>query len=108
VYFGTEDSVSYQSFTAVAPANNGSNGNSGGSGGGGGGAVPAASPPAVTGVCGKRADFNCDGRVDAIDFSILLYFWDSKPPFKNQYVDLNKDGKVNATDFSILLYNWGK
>jgi hypothetical protein len=116
-YFGTQDSVSYQTFTAVAPTNNGgNNGNTGGSGGAGGGgagggaglSIPATSPPVVTGVCGKPGDFNCDGKVNAVDFAILLYFWGTKPPFTNQYVDMNHDKKVNAIDFSMFLYNWGK
>ncbi|MEI8248888.1 MAG: dockerin type I domain-containing protein [Candidatus Taylorbacteria bacterium] len=57
---------------------------------------------------GNKADFNRDGKVNSIDFSILLYFWKTKSPFSNPSVDINKDGKVNAVDFSILLYNWGK
>ncbi|MEK6850721.1 MAG: dockerin type I domain-containing protein [Nanoarchaeota archaeon] len=76
----------------------------GGGGGGGGGILP--SPIAVT--CTKRADFNCDNKVNSIDFSILLYYWKSQPPFKNIYVDINKDNKVDSVDFSILLYEWGK
>jgi hypothetical protein len=96
VYFGTESSGASRSFTAIS---------SGGGGGGGGGENV---PPPVVGVCGKRADFNCDGKVNSIDFSVLLYYWKSKPPFKNLYVDINKDGKVDSVDFSILLYEWGK
>ena len=112
VYFGTQNSVSSVNFTAV-PATSGNNGNGGNGGGGGGGGGSAAPPPSQapstsSKVCGKRGDFNCDGNVNAIDFSILLYFWGSKPPFSNPYVDLNKDGKIDATDFSILLYYWGK
>ena len=56
----------------------------------------------------QPADFNNDGKFGSIDFSILLSFWNTKPPFKNPYVDINKDGKVDSIDFSILLYNWGK
>jgi hypothetical protein len=51
---------------------------------------------------------NKDGKVGAVDFSIMLAFWGKKSPFKNQYVDINKDGKVGAVDFSIMLYQWGK
>jgi len=74
---------------------------SGGGGGGGGGTV---TPPQSCGV----ADFNCDGKVNSVDFSILLAFWQQQPPFKNPYVDINKDSKVNSIDFSILLYQWNK
>ena len=56
----------------------------------------------------QTADFNRDGKVDSIDFSILLYFWKKNPPFTNKYVDINKDGKVDSIDFSIMLSEWGK
>src|SRR5258708_430949 len=53
----------------------------------------------------RRSDFNCDGRVNLIDFSILLYFWHQTNP-SNIKVDINKDGIVDLTDFSILLFDW--
>ena len=51
-------------------------------------------------------DLNRDGFVNLIDFSILLFWWqtnggDSDPP-----ADINQDGNVSLTDFSILLFNW--
>lgn len=54
----------------------------------------------------QQADLNRDGKVNLIDFSILLFWWntdggDSEPP-----ADINRDNKVNLTDFSILLFNW--
>jgi len=51
----------------------------------------------------KKADTNEDGKVNLVDFSILLYNWGIP---KNSTTDLNSDGKVNLTDFSIMLYNW--
>ena len=48
-------------------------------------------------------DFNCDGRVNLIDFSILLYNWGTPTDTKT---DLSEDGKVNITDFSIMLFWW--
>ena len=99
VYFGTDSSGASRSFIATTASG-------GGGGGGGGGTVDT--PPVNTGTCTKRADFNCDKKTNSIDFSILLYFWKTKPPFKNQYVDVNKDNKVDSVDFSILLYEWGK
>ena len=53
-----------------------------------------------------HADLNRDGRVNLVDFSILLFWWgtdggDSDPP-----ADINQDGVVNLVDFSILLFNW--
>jgi len=51
-------------------------------------------------------DLNRDGSVNLIDFSIMLFWWqtdggDSEPP-----ADINQDGNVSLTDFSILLFNW--
>ena len=49
-------------------------------------------------------DSNQDGRVDLIDFSILI-FWFNKslvPPD----IDCNADGKVDIVDFSIVAYYW--
>lgn len=53
-----------------------------------------------------NTDLNRDGRVNLVDFSILLFWWngnggDSDPP-----ADINRDGRVNLIDFSILLFNW--
>ncbi len=53
-----------------------------------------------------NTDLNRDGKVNLVDFSILLFWWgtaggDSDPP-----ADINGDTKVNLTDFSILLFNW--
>lgn len=53
------------------------------------------------GVC-AGADLNKDGKVNLIDFSILLYYWGTD----NACADQNHNGKVDLTDFSILLYNW--
>jgi hypothetical protein len=51
---------------------------------------------------GLRADINKDGRVNLIDFSILLFYWGTS----NKDADINSDGTVNLADFSILLFNW--
>lgn len=52
----------------------------------------------------KVSDVNCDGRVNLVDLSILLYWY--KNPIPPASVDLNKDGVVNIVDFSILVYRW--
>ncbi len=81
----------------------------GGGGGGGGGATPPGPViPTPTAPSCNGADFNADNKVNSIDFSILLAFWQKQPPFKNPCVDINKDSKVNSVDFSILLYQWKK
>jgi hypothetical protein len=49
-----------------------------------------------------RSDLNKDGKVNLVDFSILLYWWGSSNPT----ADINMDRKVNLTDFSIMMYCW--
>lgn len=71
--------------------------------------VPVTLPPGAPGrrVCLVRADFNCDGRVNLIDLSILLYWWDKPmPPNVAERIDLITDGRVNIFDFSVLVYYW--
>jgi hypothetical protein len=51
----------------------------------------------------SRADINKDGKVNLIDFSIMLTFWGSD---ENPDADINSDNTVNLADFSILLFNW--
>ncbi len=50
----------------------------------------------------KDGDLNCDGSVNLIDFSILLFNWNTA----STVADINKDGTVSLPDFSILLFNW--
>ncbi len=101
VYFGTESSGASRVFTATA----GSTPPGGGGGGGGGGTTT--STPVAGGTC-SGSDFNKDGFVNSTDFSILLYFWKTTPPFSNPCVDTNTDNKVDSIDFSIMLFNWTK
>jgi hypothetical protein len=49
-----------------------------------------------------RSDINKDGKVNLVDFSILMYNWGST----NDKSDINKDGKINLVDFSIMMYCW--
>lgn len=51
-----------------------------------------------------RADLNNDYRVNLVDISILIYWFD-KTPVPSR-VDLNGDGKADLTDLSILAYYW--
>ena len=107
VHYGINRSVATQSFSAIASSVTPVGG---GGGGGGGNSSPTPTPTTTTvnnKIC-NGADFNHDGVVNSIDFSILLYFWKTKYPFSNPCVDLNGDKKVDSVDFSILLYNWGK
>ena len=50
----------------------------------------------------SRVDFNGDGRVNLVDFSILLSWWERDNP----QCDLNQNGTVDLPDFSILLSYW--
>jgi hypothetical protein len=104
VLFGSDSSEAIRSFTAVsAPVTPPVTPPSGGGGGGGGG-----TPPKVDTDNYGIADLNNDGKVNSVDFSILLYYWKAKAPFKNTKVDINKDSRVDSVDFSILLYWWDK
>lgn len=96
VYFGTDSSSSSRVFTVSSTSG------AGGGGGGGGGASTSTN----NGSC-NGADFNSSGRVDSVDFSILLYFWKTSYPFSNPCVDINTDKKVDSVDFSIMLFQWG-
>ncbi len=51
------------------------------------------------------ADINCDGFVNLIDFSIMLFYWNSRNP-ANPRADINGDGLVYIVDFSIMLFHW--
>ncbi len=58
--------------------------------------------PAEQADTGNRSDINKDGKVNLVDFSILLTHWNDSDPD----ADINLDGTVNLSDFSILLFNW--
>lgn len=53
-----------------------------------------------------NADLNRDGKVNLVDFSILLYWWGSEGGASDPPADINRDGNVSLTDFSIMLFNW--
>lgn len=56
-------------------------------------------------ACNKNGDINDDGKVNIVDFSIMLFFWQQHNP-KNPCADINQDGIVNLIDFSIMLFWW--
>lgn len=58
----------------------------------------------LTRAC-QGADLNLNGRVDIVDFSILLYFWGQSNP-ADSCSDTNFDGIVDIVDFSIMMYWW--
>lgn len=63
--------------------------------------VPVPPKRPVAGAC-PAGDLNKDGRVNLVDFSIMLYWWGKS----NECADQNGDGIVNLIDFSIMLYWW--
>lgn len=61
------------------------------------------------GVAGKpttSSDLNRDTKVNLIDFSILIFWWQTAGGDSNPPADINSNGKVSLEDFSILLFNW--
>lgn len=52
--------------------------------------------------CTSIGDLNCDTLVNLVDFSILLFNWNST----SAVADINKDGLVSLPDFSIMLFYW--
>jgi hypothetical protein len=78
-------------------------------GGGGGGIYypPSYKPKDIPNIpkLKKTVDFNHDGFVNFIDFSILLYYFD-KTGDSIWATDLNDDLVVDLTDVSIFMYYW--
>jgi hypothetical protein len=53
-----------------------------------------------------NSDLNRDGKVNLVDFSILLFHWNTDGGRSDPPADINQDGRVTLTDFSILIFNW--
>jgi len=51
------------------------------------------------------SNLNDDSRVDILDFSIMLHYWQSKKP-ANSCADINQNGIVDIYDFSVMMYEW--
>jgi len=60
----------------------------------------------VDGVASTPSDLNRDGDVNLIDFSILIFWWQTSGGDSNPPADINGNGNVGIEDFSILLFNW--
>lgn len=58
--------------------------------------------PAVAG----SSDLNRDGKVNLIDFSILIFWWNTNGGTSDPPADINQNDRVSLEDFSILLFNW--
>lgn len=66
-------------------------------------ATPTPTPTATPGVC--LGDINGDGKVNLIDYTILVINFLQNPP-SNPHADLNDDGKVDLLDYTILVNNF--
>jgi len=60
----------------------------------------------VEGRATQPSDLNRDGRVNLVDFSILIFWWGTDGGNSNPPADINRNGRVGLEDFSILLFNW--
>lgn len=54
-------------------------------------------------VAGNTSDLNSDGKVNSVDFGILMSSWGSTAKPK---ADINQDGFVNSVDFGIMMSKW--
>lgn len=60
----------------------------------------------VDGRVTTPSDLNRDGRVNLVDFSIMIFWWQSAGGNSEPPADINGNGRVGIEDFSILLFNW--
>jgi hypothetical protein len=67
-----------------------------------GGSITA--PSDVVNINTKQGDFNHDGLVNTLDFSLLVSSWNQP----STTYDLNGDGLVNTLDYAIMARNWSR
>jgi hypothetical protein len=60
----------------------------------------------VDGKVTSSSDLNRDTKINLIDFSILIFWWNTAGGDSNPPADINGNGRVSLEDFSILLFNW--
>jgi len=60
----------------------------------------------VDGQVTQPSDLNRDGFINLIDFSILIFWWQTNGGSSDPPADINGNGSVSLEDFSILLFNW--
>jgi hypothetical protein len=86
-----------------------SGGGSTGSGGGIGylttSTRPRLLPVLLLPVLLQFADLNGDSRIDVVDLSVLLFYFNQTGEKISRY-DLNGDGIIDVADISILMYYW--
>jgi hypothetical protein len=99
---GTDTKIYTYHFTSFGSLNQVSSGNSSSSSSNRGGNGPVGAISA-----GMASDMNGDGRVDILDFNLLMASWGNKTegPFYSG-VDINRDGTIDILDFTLLLANF--
>lgn len=60
----------------------------------------------VEGRAATPSDLNRDGKINLIDFSILIFWWGTAGGNSDPAADISGNGRVSLEDFSILLFNW--
>lgn len=60
----------------------------------------------VDGRAVTPSDLNRDTGVNLVDFSILIFWWQTSGGSASPSPDINGNGNVGIEDFSILLFNW--
>lgn len=60
----------------------------------------------VDGQSTTPSDLSRDGRVNLVDFSILIFWWQTAGGESDPPADINGNGRVGLEDFSIMLFNW--
>jgi hypothetical protein len=60
----------------------------------------------VNGQVTRPSDLNRDGKINLIDFSMMIFWWGTNGGNSNPPADINGNSKVGIEDFSILLFNW--
>lgn len=71
-------------------------------GGGGGSAITLTTPTLPLSEAAKKVDGNNDGKIDVLDFNLLMINWGSE----GVVADFNGDGKVDVLDFNALMIHW--
>ena len=75
-----------------------------GSGGGGGGGIIPTTPTASLSAAAQKVDANKDGKIDVLDFNILMVNWGNASV--GNVADFNGDNLVDILDFNSLMVYW--
>lgn len=65
--------------------------------------IPEGCVPGENGI--PRADLNCDGNVNLVDFSVFMYFL-PRPIEISRLADITKDKIIDLVDLSVMFSEW--